>query len=49
MEMGTTTRNFGRSIRMTITDLLKSTLKGLTEHLNRPVKEISKDYDQVGM
>ena len=30
---------------MTITDLLKSNLKGLTEFLNRPVTEISKDYD----
>ena len=31
---------------MTITDLLKSILKGLTEFLNRPVTEISKDYDR---
>jgi hypothetical protein len=45
MEMGTTTRNFRRSIRMTITDIVKSTLKGLTEHLNRPVRELLKDYD----
>ena len=30
---------------MTITDLLKSILKGLTEFLNRPVTEISKDYE----
>jgi hypothetical protein len=30
---------------MTFTDILKSTLKGLTEHLNRPIREISKDYD----
>ena len=43
--MGTTTRNFRRSIRMTITDLVKSTLKGLTEPLNRPVRELLKDYD----
>jgi hypothetical protein len=43
--MGTTTRNFRRSIRMTITDIVKSTLKGLTEHLNRPVRELLKDYD----
>ena len=33
---------------MTITDLLKSILKGLTEFLNRPVTEISKDYDLGG-
>jgi hypothetical protein len=45
MEMGTTTRNFGRSIRMTITDLIKSILKHITEPLNRPIREISKDYD----
>ena len=30
---------------MTFTDIVKSTLKGLTEFLNRPVTEISKDYD----
>ena len=45
MEMGTRETNFGGSIRMTFTDIVKSTLKGLTEHLNRPVREIMKDYD----
>jgi hypothetical protein len=30
---------------MTITDIVKSTLKGLKEHLNRPVRELLKDYD----
>ena len=30
---------------MTFTDIDKSTLKGLTEHLNRPVRELLKDYD----
>ena len=45
MEMGTRERNFGGSIRMTFTDLLKSVLKVLTELLNHPVREIMKDYD----
>lgn len=43
--MGTTTRNFRRSIRMTITDLIKFILKPITEPLNRPIREISKDYE----
>ena len=45
MEMGTTTRNFGRTIRMTITDIVKAILKHIIEPLNRPIREISKDYD----
>ena len=30
---------------MTITDIVKSILKGITGVLERPVTEISKDYD----
>ena len=45
MEMGTRETNFGGSIRMTFTDLLKSVLKGITGVLNRPIREIMKDYD----
>ena len=30
---------------MTFTDIDKSTLKGITGVLNRPIREISKDYD----
>ena len=45
MEMGTRETNFGGSIRMTFTDLLKSVLKVLTELLNHPVREIMKDYE----
>ena len=43
--MGTTTRNFRRSIRLNITDLLKSILKGITEVLQPPVREINNYYD----
>ena len=45
MEVGTTTRNFGRVVRVTITDIVKSILKGIREVLNRPIREIMKDYD----
>ena len=45
MEMGTTTRDFRRVVRMSITDIVKSILKHITEPLNRPVREIMKDYD----
>ena len=30
---------------MTFTNIVKSTLKGITGVLNRPVTEISKDYE----
>ena len=30
---------------MTLTDIVKSTLKGITGVLNRPIREIMKDYD----
>ena len=45
MEMGTTTRDFGRVVRMSITDIVKSILKHITEPLNRPVTQLVKDYD----
>ena len=45
MEMGTTTRDFGRVVRMSITDIVKYILKHIIEPLNRPVTQLVKDYD----
>ena len=45
MEMGTGKRNFGRVVRMSITDIVKYILKHIIEPLNRPVTQLVKDYD----